>query len=143
MPALRERPSGRIERLRRRVDFQAVAAGRRRFVAPGLILQIRPRAGTPGEPPEAVRVGFTASRKVGNAVARNRARRRLKALAGTLLPRHAAPAHDYVLIARPETVDRPFCLLLRDLEAGLRRLGLWRGETSPPAPAGDAADMRA
>ncbi|MBX6324386.1 MAG: ribonuclease P protein component [Rhodospirillaceae bacterium] len=142
MPALRERPSGRIERLKRRVDFQAVAAGRRRFVAPGLILQTRPRGplAAPGESP---RVGFTASRKVGNAVARNRARRRLKAAAQAVLARHAAPAHDYVLIARPQTVDRPFCLLLGDLEAGLRRLGLWRGEAAPPAAVREAADTPA
>jgi ribonuclease P protein component len=137
MPALRERPGRRIERLRRRVEFLAVAAGRRRFVAPGLILQTRTQtsnasaAAAPG-----LRVGFTASRKVGNAVARNRARRRLKAIADELLTRHAAPGHDYVLIARPETVDRPYSLLLRDLESALRRLGVWR---AGPAPAARAA----
>jgi ribonuclease P protein component len=130
MPGLRERPGGRLERLRRRVEFVAVAGGRHRFVAPGLILQTRQRSGTPDE--AGLRVGFTASRKVGNAVARNRARRRLKAAAEALLPRHAVAARDYVLIARPETVDRPFCLLLRDLESGLRRLGAWRDETRAP-----------
>jgi ribonuclease P protein component len=127
MPALRERPIRRIERLRRRVDFLAVAAGRRRFVAPGLILQTRPLpAGTAIPAPADLRVGFTASRKVGNAVARNRARRRLKAVASELMPRHAIPAHDYVLIARAETAERPYSMLLRDLESGMRRLGVWR-----------------
>jgi ribonuclease P protein component len=135
MPALRERPGRRIERLRRRVEFLAVAAGRRRFVAPGLILQTRTQASAAAAP--GLRVGFTASRKVGNAVARNRARRRLKAIAEELLTRHAKPGHDYVLIARPETVDRPYSLLLRDLESALRRLGVWRA-----APASAASAVR-
>ena len=53
------------------------------------------------------RVGFTASAKVGNAVVRNRARRRLRAAAASVLPRHAEPAHDYVLIARAGTLEAP------------------------------------
>ena len=61
------------------------------------------------------RVGFTASRKVGNAVVRNRARRRLKALAEAILARQAKPDRDYVLIARHNTATLPFAAL----EAGL------------------------
>jgi ribonuclease P protein component len=67
-------------------------------------------------------VGFTASRKVGNAVLRNRSRRRLKAAAAQLMPDDARPDCDYVLIARPETVTRPFDLLLEDLRTALRRV---------------------
>jgi ribonuclease P protein component len=74
-----------------------------------------------------VRVGFTASRKVGNAVLRNRARRRLRAVAAQVLAQ-AEPGNDFVLIARPATVDRDYQALVGDLVAGLKRLKLYRGE---------------
>jgi ribonuclease P protein component len=116
-------------RLKRRGEFLKVAATRRKWVAPGLILQIRPRDGVVRPDGAAVRVGYTVSRKVGNAVARNRARRRLKAVAETMLAAHAAPGHDFVVIGRGETVRRPFAALNEDMETALRRLGAWREET--------------
>lgn len=73
-----------------------------------------------------MRVGLTASRKVGNAVCRNRARRRLRALAERVMPLHAERGHDYVLIARARTVDRPFPALVEDLESAMKRLNVWR-----------------
>jgi ribonuclease P protein component len=69
-----------------------------------------------------VRVGFTASRKVGNAVTRNRAKRRLRSVAAAILPCNGRPGTDYVLIARTTTVDRPYQALIGDLEAALRRV---------------------
>lgn len=113
-----------LERLRRRADFLRVAAAKRRCVTPGLVLQVR-RRGDGGAP----RVGFTASRKVGNAVVRNRARRRLRAAVDRLLPGCAAAGHDYVLIARAATPERRFEALLRDLEKALERCGARR---APP-----------
>jgi ribonuclease P protein component len=103
-------------------------------VGDGLILQAdrRPAIGETAAQPGA-RVGFTVSRKVGNAVTRNRARRRLRAVAAELLPAHAAAGHDYVLVGRAGTVRRPYAGLRADLEAGLRRLGLWRDGPKPPA----------
>jgi len=77
------------------------------------------------EPPHggrAVRVGFTASRKVGNAVVRNRAKRRLRAAAAVVLPRLGQPGTDYVLIARAAMQERPYRALVEDLEAALKRL---------------------
>ncbi|HEV2546699.1 MAG TPA: ribonuclease P protein component [Stellaceae bacterium] len=120
-----------IARLKRRAEFLRVAGGRRKAVTPGLILQAleRPRehaAMLNGDTDDAPRVGFTASRKVGIAVARNRARRRLKAAAAQVMPRHAAPGHDYVVIARLGTLKRPFPALIGDVEAALRHLGAWR-----------------
>ena len=110
-----------LTRLTRRADFLKVAAGRRKWVAPGLILQACAHPAGPS-----LRVGFTASRKVGNAVARNRARRRLRAASAEVLPTHAAGGNDLVLIARSTTLTRPYGSLVRDLEEGLRRLGIWR-----------------
>jgi len=75
--------------------------------------------------PPSIRVGFTASRKVGNAVARNRARRRLRAAVAQVLPVMAATGHDYVVIAREATVERPFALLIDDLTQALKRLDTW------------------
>jgi ribonuclease P protein component len=119
-----------LQRLTRRTQFLKVAAGRRKSVSPGLILQALPQAGgglpNDGVPQDGVRVGFTASRKVGNAVARNRARRRLRAAAAQVLPVHAAVGHDYVVIARLETLERLFGDLLGDLAQGLKRLGVYR-----------------
>jgi ribonuclease P protein component len=86
----------------------------------------------------APRVGFTASAKVGNAVARNRARRRLRAAAAAVLPCHAQPAHDYVLVARAGTLNRRFTDLVGDIESGLRHLGLYC-EVGGCRKVGDAA----
>ena len=136
-----------LERLKRRPEFLRVAATRRKYVAPGLILQARRRdapGSAPGQAGGAVpgdagptppRVGFTVSRKVGNAVARNRARRRLRAAADQVMPSHAAGGEDYVLIGRAGTLTRPFADLVTDLEAGLKRLGAYRDgaeETKQP-----------
>jgi ribonuclease P protein component len=108
-----------VGRLKRRADFLRVADARRKWAAPGLILQVS----QPSEPDPAfpVRVGFTASRKVGNAVMRNRARRRLKAVVAELVGRNTKPGHDLVLIARTATCTCPFADLKRDLLQGLKR----------------------
>ena len=124
-----------IGRLKRRAEFLQAAAANRKWVAPGLILQVRRQPSTESQNDDAprtaalepVRVGFTASRKVGNAVARNRARRRLRAVARDVLS-HAEPGNDFVLIARPATVNRDYQALVTDLVAGLKRLKLYRSE---------------
>ena len=123
-----------IGRLKRRPEFLAVAGERRKWVSPGLILQARrhdDRQHPPAEGP-AVRFGLTASKKVGNAVARNRARRRLRAAAYELLAEHGAPGFDLVLIARADTLARRWGDLKADLVAGLRRLGAWRDGADAP-----------
>ncbi len=112
-----------VTRLKRRSDFLRVAAARLKAVTPGMIVQAARRDGG------GVGVGYTASRKVGNAVERNRARRRLKALASSMLARSGRTSTDYVLIARRETVSRPFADLERDMETALRRL--WKKAAQP------------
>ena len=115
-----------------RGDFLRVAAARRRAVLPGLILQAAPRPRSAAAS-AVLGVGFTASRKVGNAVRRNRAKRRLRAAAAAIIPAHGRPGTDYVLIARAGTADRPYAALLADLAAALRRVerGAVPGEHRP------------
>jgi ribonuclease P protein component len=109
-----------LGRLTRRPEFLRVARGRRKEVAPGLVLQAAViEAECPGPYP---RVGFTASKKVGNAVARNRARRRLKAVVKDVLSLRAGEAVDYVLIARAATVKRSYAALVEDLRGTLDRI---------------------
>lgn len=111
-----------VERLRRRADFLAAARARRQGTA-GFHLQARRRA----DPDGPVRVGFTCSRKVGNAVQRNRAKRRLREIARLDLPAHGRPGWDYVLIGRRDvTATLPFDRLRGDLVAALRKV---HGET--------------
>lgn len=110
------RPS--IERLKHRAEFLKVADSRRKFVAPGFVLQARPREADG----DAIRVGFTATRKIGGAVVRNRARRRLRAAAAEVVARSGRRGFDYVLVARQGTLAARYADLVRDLDAGLARL---------------------
>jgi ribonuclease P protein component len=103
-----------VERLKKRADFLRAAKGIRR-VTPSLTLETCP---TP-EPCEGVRVGFTATRKLGGAVERNRAKRRLRAAAAAVLPLSAMAGNDYVLVARPGTLTRRFSSLIEDLGQAL------------------------
>lgn len=128
-------------RLRRRREFLAVARRGRRWAAPGMVLQAWRRENDENDETSPARVGFTVSRKVGGAVLRNRARRRLRAAAGAVLGEHAAPGHDYVLIGRAATPRRPYRDLMQDLETAMRKLGVWR-ETPPDAAAPDRMEAR-
>ncbi|MBW7835759.1 MAG: ribonuclease P protein component [Sphingomonadales bacterium] len=112
--------------LRRRGDFLRVAAAGRKWATPGILVQAAP---APPGAPAGLRYGITASRKVGNAVTRNRAKRRLRALAVNHLPLVAAPGFDYVLIARQATASRPFAALIDDLNAAVSRLKVARPKT--------------
>ncbi len=105
-----------VETLTKRLDFQR-AARARRAAKPGFIVQMRRR--TPEEA-GGIRVGFTCSKKVGNAVARNRAKRRLREIARLTLPDRGLDGADYVLIGRRETTATlPFDRLLHDFHAAL------------------------
>lgn len=128
--------------LKKRSEFLAVASSGQKWVARGFILQMRPTdpvASPTGaslkNPPQkqaqknegGIRIGFTATKKIGGAVVRNRAKRRLRALAQEILGPQSKEGMDYVLIARIDTPTCPFEDLRRDLMMALKRLKLSRG----------------
>ena len=107
------------EILTKRGQFLRVAQGRR-VAMPGFILQGRPRAHDDGKPP---RTGYTCSKKVGNAVARNRAKRRLREVARHVIPNVGKPGWDYVLVGRREaTASLSLSQLVQDLDRALGKL---------------------
>ncbi|QQR68249.1 MAG: ribonuclease P protein component [Alphaproteobacteria bacterium] len=125
----------KLSTLKVHADFQRVSAQGRRWSGAAFILYAR------AWPPETAcltppwRLGLTASRKmVGGAVARNRARRRLRALATDILTGEAREGLDIVLIAREAALSRPFELLGQDLRQGLRRLDLLRDTSKVRVP---------
>jgi len=105
-----------LQRLTKRAQFLFVRAGLRASKGGVLVEARRREAGGP------IGVGFTASKKVGGAVERNRAKRRLREAARRLLPEHGLPGVDYVLVARQQTPSAPWPALLDDLGNALIRL---------------------
>jgi len=113
--------AGSFGRLRKRAEFQRVARGRRKALE-AFTLQAAPReAGHDG--PAGARVGFTVTRKVGNAVVRNRIRRRLKEALRAAHPLEVEPDCDYVLMARRDALARSFAALVEDLRQAFRAVG--------------------
>jgi ribonuclease P protein component len=105
-----------LERLKQRKDFLRLAHAKR-VHSTSFVLQARDRGDA-----QALRVGFTCSKKVGNAVARNRAKRRLREIARLILPRFGQIGHDYVLIGRANvTASTKFTALQDELLASLRK----------------------
>ncbi|WP_426033319.1 ribonuclease P protein component [Cypionkella sp. TWP1-2-1b2] len=105
----------RVQTMKNRPDYLRTAQGRRQGTG-SFLLQGRAR----GDDTALVRIGFTASKKIGNAVARNRAKRRMRALAREVLPDLARPGWDYVLVAKPEaTISRNYKDMLADFASAL------------------------
>ena len=125
----------KIERMTSRPQFLAAAKGVSQARG-AVVVQKLDRAD--GDP--IVRVGFTATRKVGGAVVRNRAKRRLREAARALIPLHGAPGADYVLIARMGTTARSWDRLLDDVKSALTRLATSAPtKTATPTPVTAAA----
>lgn len=109
--------------LTRRADFLAANRGLR-IARPGFVLLARPNGG------EAMRFGITVTKKIGNAVIRNRMKRRFRELLRDALPAEGLAGHDHVLIGREGGVERDFGTLREELSAALRRAAEGKGD--PP-----------
>jgi ribonuclease P protein component len=116
-----------VERLRKRADFLGVATGPRAPAA-AFVLQARARDDT-GPP----RVGYTVSKKVGNAVERNRVRRRLREIVRLSDAARLTPGNDYVLVGRRAALNLPFARLVEDFRQALERVHQQRRAPDRPA----------
>ncbi len=109
--------------LTRRADFLAANRGLR-IARPGFVLLANPNKS------DSIRFGITVTKRIGNAVVRNRMKRRFRALIRELLPDHGLPGHDHVLIGREGGVERDFGKLREELVAALDRAKAGKGD--PP-----------
>jgi ribonuclease P protein component len=105
-----------MERLRQRADFLAAASG---IKAPSTAFVLQARDRRDQKPP---RFGFTVSKRVGNAVERNRVRRRLREIVRLWAPTWVRAGHDYVLVGRRAALNLPFDRMTRDFEGAFRRV---------------------
>jgi ribonuclease P protein component len=115
---MRKAQNNPVERLVKRSQYLTVARARKYIVSKGLILQFEIK--DPNEGGNKHRVGFTASKKVGNAVVRNRARRRLKSVVNDVLTSSEEQPLDLVLIGRASTLKRSYDELLSDFRFALK-----------------------
>lgn len=120
--------------LTRRSDFLAANRGLR-IARPGFVLLARPNEGA------GLRFGITVTKKIGNAVVRNRMKRRFRALVRELLPEQGLPDHDHVLIGREGGVERDFAKLREELSAALSRAQAGKGDP-PRSPRGRSKGKR-
>ena len=125
----------KIERMTSRPQFLAAAKGVSEARG-AVVIQRLDRA----DGDLTVRVGFTATRKVGGAVVRNRAKRRLRQAARALVPQLGSAGSDYVFVARMGTADRPWERLLDDVKSALTRLATPRPSPKNAQPAESVQD---
>ncbi len=112
-----------IQVLTKRADFLAANKGLRN-ARPGFVLLTRPNGG------EGMRYGITVTKKIGNAVVRNRMKRRFRELLRAALPQHGLPDHDHVLIGRSGGIERDFQTMAADLERALEKAREGKGDPS-------------
>jgi ribonuclease P protein component len=120
-------PLPRLRVLQKRADFLAANSGLR-VARGGVVLLVRPNAGAAGV--NVLRFGITVTKRIGNAVVRNRMKRRLRALVREVLPRHGLAGHDHVLIGRESGVERDFATMRAELLTALERARAGKGD--PP-----------
>lgn len=118
----------KLPRIKKRRDFLRAAQRGKRAARPGMVIQALPGTGAP------LRLGFTVTKKVGNAVVRNRTKRRLREAARLVLGATPPEGWDVVLIGRDETRARPFAQLQGDLRGALRQVGVVPAASAGPPP---------
>lgn len=107
--------------IRKRPDFVAANRGKR-FVSPGFVLLVHKRRKDHNIDDQAVRFGITVTKKIGNAVTRNRMKRRFRALIAATLPQNGIIGADHILIGRKQEQEPSFERMQSDLEKGLKHL---------------------
>jgi ribonuclease P protein component len=120
-----------LNTIKKRSDFLAVTAHGKRFITPCFILQMHKRAES-HPAGQAARVGFTVTKKLGNAVVRNRIRRRLREAVRAGAIAKALPGCDYVMIPRHKALDCDFASLVRDMEFAFSRIPYMKDDTQKP-----------
>jgi ribonuclease P protein component len=110
-----------IEVIRKRPDFLAANRGKR-FVTPSFVLLAHKRRTDHAIPPQTIRHGITVTKKIGNAVTRNRMKRRFRALLAETLPDHGIAGVDHIMIGRKQDAEPDYAALKADLEKGLKYL---------------------
>lgn len=118
-----------VETIRKRADFLAANRGIR-VARPGFVLLAHPNGG------RGLRFGVTVTKKIGNAVVRNRMKRRFRELLRAALPGEGLPDHDHVLIGRDGGVERDFALLRDELAQALSRAAAGKGDPPRRRPKG-------
>jgi len=123
-------PNLRLHTISKRRDFLSTAAKGRKFVTQTFIVQTQQRDETHPAGKEA-RFGFTVTKKMGNAVIRNRIKRRLRAAAAQAALTHTQDRHDYVIISRQKALNCPFPDLLRDMQFAFLKIHTMKDEPKP------------
>ena len=118
-----------LETIRKRADFLAANRGVR-VARPGFVLLAQPNGG------RGTRFGVTVTKKIGNAVVRNRMKRRFRELLRAALPEAGLPDHDHVLIGREGGIERDFALMSQELAAALARAAAGQGDSRRPSRRG-------
>lgn len=117
MTAEQENTTSTIQTLKKRSDFVAANTTGQKWISPSVIVQILKQ-----DNPDTINIGYTVTKKVGNAVTRNRIKRRLRAAVTEIIPENAKTGFAYVLIGRKETETADFEKLCADLKWCLKRL---------------------
>ena len=111
----------RLDTMRKRADFLAANRGHR-VAMPGFVVLARPNGD------RGLRLGVTVTKKIGNAVIRNRMKRRFRELARSVLPEAGRDNHDYVMIGRADGIERAFAQMRAELVTAVERLNAGKGD---------------
>ncbi len=110
----------KLKRLKKRRDFLAISATKQRFIVKSCVIQYK--KSDSDTPQDEVIIGFTVTKKQGNAVCRNKIKRKLKEAANVVFRQLAKTGYEYVIIGRKEAIDRDFQLIINDMKFALEKI---------------------